>query len=470
MSIPQQQRDPVAAVELLRRLAFQGVRVSQLSSAATVEGVSYAAGTWVIPMDQEFAETVRQVLDVQQYPDLRESPDGPLEQPYDAAGWTLPFQMGVTVTPLTSPLTREFRATLTRLGTDLPAAGPVTPYETGANDTAPFDSAPGVGFDTNSTAAAIVPPPGKITGSGTALSLDPAQNNTFAALNRAWTLGARVSLANARYVVSGLTAAQQDELVKSLALQAERTAAPAGAREIARPRVGLYRPFMASMDEGWTRWMLERYGFEVVNLSPKDFRGRGALAERIDSLVIADEGRGLMEGYTTGMVPPQFEGGIGEDGARAIDSFVKDGGTLVCFNRATAFAIQQFGLPVKNVVAGMKRQEFFTGGSVLEVEATTSHPVMAGMPARAAIFVDGSPAFETGEGFKGEVLAKYQATGSPLLSGYLLGERFLNNRAAALDVAYGKGHIVLLGFRPQWRGQPFGTFRVVFNAVMGGAR
>ena len=465
--IPQQQRDPVAAVELLRRLAFQGVRVSQLSSAATVEGVSYAAGTWVIPMDQEFAETVRQVLDVQQYPDLRESPDGPLEQPYDAAGWTLPFQMGVTVTPLTSPLTKEFRATLTRLGTDLPAAGPVTPYETGANDTAPFDSAPGVGFDTNSTAAAIVPPPGKITGSGTALSLDPAQNNTFAALNRAWKLGARVSLANARYVVSGLTAAQQDELVKSLALQAERTAAPAGAREIARPRVGLYRPFMASMDEGWTRWMLERYGFEVVNLSPKDFRGRGALAERIDSLVIADEGRGLMEGYTTGMVPPQFEGGIGEDGARAIDSFVKDGGTLVCFNRATAFAIQQFGLPVKNVVAGMKRQEFFTGGSVLEVEATTSHPVMAGMPARAAIFVDGSPAFETGEGFKGEVLAKYQSTGSPLLSGYLLGERFLNNRAAALDVAYGKGHIVLLGFRPQWRGQPFGTFRVVFNAVLG---
>ncbi len=149
------------------------------------------AGTWVIPMDQEFAETVRQVLDVQQYPDLSESPDGPLEQPYDAAGWTLPFQMGVTVTPLTSPLTKEFRATLTRLGADLPAAGPVTPYETGTNDAAPFDSAPGVGFDTNSTAAAIVPLPGKVTGSGPALSLDPAQNNTFAALNRAWELGAR---------------------------------------------------------------------------------------------------------------------------------------------------------------------------------------------------------------------------------------------------------------------------------------
>ena len=142
------------------------------------------------------------------------------------------------------------------------------------------------------------------------------------------------------------------------------------------------------MDEGWTRWMLERYGFDVVSLYPRDFRG-GTLADRIDTLIVADEARGLVEGYAKGVVPPQFEGGLGDDGVRAIDAFVKGGGTLVCFNRATAFAIQQFGLPVKNVVAGMKRQEFFTGGSVMAVEATTTHPVMAGMPAQAAIFVDG---------------------------------------------------------------------------------
>jgi glutamine amidotransferase-like uncharacterized protein len=174
----------------------------------------------------------------------------------------------------------------------------------------------------------------------------------------------------------------------------------------------------------------------------------------------------VIDGYQKGIVPAQYEGGIGEDGIRAIESFVKGGGTFICFNRATAFAIERFALPIKNIVAGMKRQEFFTGGSVLEVQATTNHPVMAGMPERAAIFVESSPAFETAEGFSGDVLARYQATGSPLLSGYLLGERFLNGRAAALDVPHGDGHIVLLGFRPQWRGQPFGTFRVVFNAVL----
>jgi hypothetical protein len=472
--IPQKQRDPVAAVELLRRLAFQGVRVAQLKSDAAIEGSTYAAGTWVIPMDQEFAETARQVLDVQKYPDLRESPDGPLEQPYDAAGWTLPYQMGVSVTRLMTPITADLRGKLAPLGEDPPATGPVTPYDSGAAEAAPFDSAPGIGFETSSLAAAIVPPAGKVTGSGPALALDPAQNNTFAALNRAWAANARVyrtgvttgsTGAASRYVVTGLAAPQQDELVRMYALQGERVAPPAGAREIKRPRVGLYRPWMASMDEGWTRWMLERYGFTVVSLYPPDF-GDATLAARVDALVIADEARGLLDGYEKGVVPPQYEGGIGEDGVRAIDAFVRSGGTLVCFNRATAFAIEQFALPITNVVNGLKRQEFFTGGSVVEVRTTPAHPVMAGMPERAAVFVDSSPAFETAEGFHGEVLARYQATGSPLLSGYLLGERFLNDRAAALDVPHGNGHIVLLGFRPQWRGQPFGTFRVVFNAVL----
>lgn len=488
-AIPQQQRDPVAAVEMLRRLAFQGVRISQLSAAAELGGVTYPAGTWIVPMDQAFAEVARQLFDVQRYPELRESPDGPLEQPYDAAGWTLPLQMGVTAAAIDQPIGDEVRAQMKPLGAAPSAAAPVSPYDPGERDAAPFDSAPGIGFDSNRTAAAVVPPPGAVSGRGPALALDPAQNNTFAALNRAWGLGASVFVASTglregsaagregnterreagatRYVVTGLTTAQQDEMVEALALQATRVAAPrSGAREIRRPRVGLYRPWMASMDEGWTRWVLERYGFDIVSLTPNDLRGETVLADRIDTLVIADEFRGLLEGYGTGVVPAEYEGGIGADGVRAIDRFVRGGGTLVCFNRSTAFAIEQFSLPVKNVVAGLKRQEFFTGGSLMEVEVEAGHAVMAGMPGRAAIFVDASPAFETGEGFTGTVLARYQKSGSPLLSGYLVGEGFLHDRAAALDVAHGEGHIVLLGFRPQWRGQPFGTFRVIFNAVM----
>jgi hypothetical protein len=91
---------------------------------------------------------------------------------------------------------------------------------------------------------------------------------------------------------------------------------------------------------------------------------------------------------------------------------------------------------------------------------------MAGMPERATLFVDGSPVFETSDGFDGSVLARYPESGSPLRSGYLIGEKYLNGRAAALDVKLGDGHVVLLGFRPQWRGQPFGTFKVLFNSVL----
>ena len=151
---------------------------------------------------------------------------------------------------------------------------------------------------------------------------------------------------------------------------------------------------------------------------------------------------------------------------RALDEFVKAGGTLVCLNRASLFAIDQLKLPVRSVTATLARQDFFVGGSLLQVTTDSAHRIMAGMPDKAAVYFDNGPVFETLVGFKGSVLAGYDATGSPLLSGFLLGEKYLQGKAAAIDVEHGSGHVVLIGFRPQWRGQPFGTFRVLFNAVL----
>lgn len=151
-----------------------------------------------------------------------------------------------------------------------------------------------------------------------------------------------------------------------------------------------------------------------------------------------------------------------------MEAFVRNGGTLVCLNQSADFAIQQLHLPVKNVVADLKPKEFFASGSILEVMTDPTHPVMAGMPERARVFVDDSPVFQTLDGFQGGALAKYAAQGSPLASGYLLGGKYLQGAAAALDVRLGQGHVILIGFRPQWRGQPFGTFRVVFNSVLFG--
>jgi hypothetical protein len=458
--IPQAQRDPVAPVELLRRLAFNGVKVYQLTKAVTIGNQSYAGGTWVIPMNQEFAELARQVLEPQRYPDLREYPEGPPEQPYDAAGWTLPYQMDVRVIAASSPLGDDARGALKLL------EGPAADWKADDTDRSPFDSAPGAGFDTDANAAGIVPAPAKAAGTGAALAVDAAQNNAFRAVNQAWRAGGAVQLdAKGRYVISGVAPATLTQWVEHLALRAEWVAAPAGSR-VAKPRLALFRPWTASMDEGWTRWLLEMYGFDFTPIDNADVQS-GALRDRFDVIILTDErARTITDGFQPGSVPPRYEGGIGDRGVRAIEEFVRKGGTLVCLNGSALFAIDALKLPVRNVVAGLTRQQFFANGSILEVIPDAAHPVMAGMPDRAPVFVFGSPAFTTAKEFEGTVLAKYRASGTPLLSGYLLGEKYLNNAAAAVDARYGDGHVVLIGFKPQWRGQPFGSFKVLFNAAL----
>ena len=475
--VPQQQRDPVAAVELLRRLAFGGIRVYQLGEAAALDGDRrFAAGTWVIPTDQEFAAMAREVLDVQHYPDLRQYPGGPPERPYDAAGWTLPLQMGVTVIASDIPLPHAMRRSMKRLG---PMPEPhVKPHAYDPaikNDAARFDSVPGLGFDADPVAAAIVPPPGRIAGEGPILLVDPAQNNSFRAINWAWQHGGAVQMAGARYGIAGLTAAAQNDLATSLALTAERTSSASTARPIRKPRIGIFEPWTSSMDEGWTRWVLEQYGFTFAVVHPEDFRS--ALRDTIDVLVIADDARVPVAGAPTGTPPsghaeiarpvrPEYAYQLTADDLQRVEQFVRGGGTLVCLSNASAFAIEQLKLPVRNVVAGLRPEEFFLRGSIVEVATDLTHPVMAGMPERAAVFVDGSPVFETRDGFTGSTLARYRDSGSPLLSGYLIGETHLNGRAAALDVRLGGGHVLLLGFRPEWRGQSFGTFKVLFNSLL----
>ena len=481
--VPEQQRDPVAAVEMLRRIAFGGVRVSTLTAPVTIGADTFPAGTWVIATDQEFAAMAREVLDTQAYPDLRQYPGGPPERPYDAAGWSLPMQMGVRVIAAASPLTDDTRAKMKLVGALPETKIKPDTYEAAlTNDAAPFDSVPGVGFNTNPAAAAIVPAPGQITGSGEVLLVDPAQNNAFKAINLAWKHGATVqatagsSGAPIRYALRGLTASAQDEIVKSLALQAERTDAAPG-RAVRQPRIGLYQPWTGSMDEGWSRWVLEQYGFTLIPVHPEDFKS--PLAQTIDVLIIADDARVPVAGAATGRggrggapqaVRPEYAYQLTAADLQSFEQFVRNGGTLVCLSSASTFAIQQLKLPVKNVVAGLRPEEFFLRGSIVEVTTDPTHPVMAGMPDKAMVFVDGSPVFEPQEGFKGTVLARYQESGSPLRSGYLIGEQYLQGKAAALDVELDKGHVVLLGFRPVWRGQPFGAFRVLFNAALFGAQ
>ena len=467
--VPQDQKDPVAAVELLRRLAFNGIDVSRLAAGAEHDGVRHEAGTWVIPMDQPNANFVRQLFAVQEYPDLREYPEGPPDQPYDVSGWTLPYQFGIRVVEARTPLDEDVESKLVPLWQE-----PLS--WNGELDARSWDTPPGVGFDSHGVARAIVPPPGRTTGSGSALILDPAQNNSYRALAEAWRRGAAVRFSPGEpgregrggsagaWVATGLTASDRSELVSRYALRARLGGASGGA--VARPRIGLYRPWSASIDEGWTRWLLEVYGIEHSSLRNADVRA-GELRSRYDVILLADmSANQIVSGFQEGSVPPRYAGGIGAEGVREIEAFVRAGGTLVAINRSGGFAVEHLHLPVRNVVGDRPRSEYVAAGAIVELVTDPSHPVMSGMPERAAVVVGGSPVFTTEEGFEGRVLAKYDDDGTPLLSGYFLGEEHVQGYAAALEVRLDEGRVLLLGMRPQWRGQPFGSFKALFNAAL----
>jgi hypothetical protein len=458
--VPQRQRDPVAPVELLRRLAFLGVRVMQLGRDATYEGATYPAGTWVVPLDQEFAPLVRELLEPQTYPDMGD------DLPYDAAGWTLPFQMNVNAVEAKTPLSTAFRAALTNV------QGTAEPW--GASDQYPFT--------TNAMAAGIVPPPSSVTGRGNVLSLDPAQTNAFRLMNAALGAGGTIRFAPAtatagpRYLVGGVNARVGDSLARVFHVSGERMNIPRSTTTRAVPtRIALYKGAPGNMDQGWTEWLFDTYGYKYTLIGPADLRDPN-LSNRFDAIIMASQGltsagRGGRGGPPPAAAPAGRGGGAptvsAEDSARiaGIDAFVRGGGTVVAWNQGTASLISTLQLPVRNVVAGVPRQEYFTGVSIMRATVDTTHPVMAGMPADADVVVSGSPVFTTLDGFEGSVLAKYSAQGSPLRSGFLHGEERMRGHAAAIDVKRGNGHIILIAFQPQWRGQPYGTFRVVFNAA-----
>jgi hypothetical protein len=454
--IRQTQYDPVAPAELLKRLAFMGVHVKQLDRDVTYDGASYAKGTWVIPMDQEYAQLVRELLEAQKYPEIKD------DTPYDAAGWTLPYQMNVDVVEARVPLTPELRTALQ------PVQG----------KTVDWHSAPDAPFTTNAEAAGITPLPGQLSGTGNVILLDPAQNNSFRFINRALTEGATLRFVpptgghGNRWAITGLDSAKSESFARDLFVRAERVVgatAPNGI--LVKPRLALYKAAPGNMDEGWTEWLLDTHDFHYTLITPSDLRS-GNLAERFDVILVASQSltSGGARGGRGGGAPVDTAAQRLDDSlrVRAFDAFVRAGGTLVAWNQGATAAATALRLPVRNVVGGLPRHDYFTGGSIMQVVADSLHPVMGGMPARADVFVFNSPVFTTTEGFDGAVLAKYPNEGPILRSGYLVGQKHMQGLAAALDVKHEKGHVILIAFQPQWRGQSTGTFRVVFNSALFG--
>jgi hypothetical protein len=448
--IPYDQWDATAAAELVGVLRRGGVELHRSTASFTAGGSSYAPGSYIAFTAQPFRAHLVDLMEPQNYPDRRVYPGGPPDRPYDLAGWTLPLQMGVRVDRVDEP----FEAAAARVEELTVAAGA-----------------------------------GEVSGDGPVYLLSPNHNASARAVLRLLARGTRVSQATEGFTAAGTawpagtflaraSAGRLRELATEFGLQFVGADNPSvTAFELESPRVGLYKSWVANMDEGWTRWILEDYGVEFETLADADIR-TGQL-DRFDAIVLPDqEAEEILGGHVVGTMPPEYTGGVGAEGTANLKRFVEQGGTLITFDHASDFAIDQFGLPVRNAVRGVPEQEFFVPGSLIRIEVDAEDPIAYGMQPEAAASFQNSQAFSViapaAAGDRSaprevDVVVRY-AEHDLLMSGWELGaERHIGGRPAVVRVPLGQGSVVLIGFRPQFRGQPRGTFKLIFNAILSAA-
>ena len=219
-------------------------------------------------------------------------------------------------------------------------------------------------------------------------------------------------------------------------------------------RIAIFRTARGeSMDEGWTRWVFDKYRVPFTTITEKDVTA-GALHEKFDAILLPDQS------------PQQLARALGDAGSAALGAFVESGGSVLAFNDAAAFLSDALKLPVKNVLEGVKNTEFYAPGSIFGVEVNKASPLAAGLTAPVpAVWFEDSPAFDITDPSAATAVLTYPASGNPLLSGWLLGAQKLNGKAAMVDVKRGRGHVVLYGFRPQYRGQSNSTFPLIWAAI-----
>ena len=454
------QWDANAAVRMVNVLRTGGVEVEQAVAPFIAGGTQYAAGSFVIRGAQPWLAYVRDLLNPQVYPDRRLYPDGPPEPPYDVSGWTLNLQMGVQVDRVTT--------------------GPVT-AQTGRVTTAAY-------------------PAGRVSGTAKAsYAIDPRTNEAFIAVNRLLKAGdavyrstTAVDAGGSRWpagtflvAAGGAAHGRVEAAAKAFGLQvaALETNPPGGVVRLKAPRVGLYNAWGGNMDEGWTRWLLEQYEFPYATLRDRDVRA-GGLRAKFDVILLPDASyESMLTGLAPGTMPEEYVGGMTPRGVQHLLQFAADGGTLVAMDSATELPITLMGLPVRNSVSSLRENEFYIPGTLLRLNLDTTHPVAWGMPAQVAAFFARSPVFEVGRA-RGRIGDARHAEPAPpaglqvvgtypsadvLMSGWLMGERHLHNKAAVIEATLDKGRVVLLGFRVQHRGQPHATFKLLFNAILLGA-
>lgn len=226
-------------------------------------------------------------------------------------------------------------------------------------------------------------------------------------------------------------------------------------------RVGIYQNARAgNMDEGWTRYVFDTFNAPYKSFNETAINDANPRAT-FDAIVLpSEQGRG---GGPDTEPSGESTRGISDRGYANLAKFVEDGGTLICFDASCANVIRQMKLPLRNVLSGVRSSDFYCPGSILRIVVDTSSPIARMMSRDTDAYFINSSAFEATDN-KVQIVARY-AKENVLRSGWLRGEDKIKDKIALAEMAMGKGRIVLFAFRPQHRGQTWGTFPFIWNAI-----
>ena len=462
--LPADQPDFPTAVRLVDALLKNGIQVYQATAPFSAGARTYPAGSYVVKTSQAFRPHVLDMFEPQEHPNDVAYPGATPNPPYDNAGWTLAFQMGV-----------RFDRVLDSVD------GPFEPV----------------------TRATV--PPGAITGSTDAVGylFSHQQNNAFVVVNRLLAGGEEVYWLRDRSIgaADGTGSVYVTARPSTLHLLQKAAAdlgvsftgvpvAPTGGADKLRPvRVGLWDRYGGSVESGWLRWLLERYecSFERVFAQAID---AGDLASRYDVLILPDDAvpsrlSRRQDGTDIDGVPAEYRATTGsmtwDKTLPRLKQFVNDGGTLILIGGATVIG-ERLGVPLSNALTvrdgdserPLSRDEFFVPGSILQVSVDNAEPLGYGLSPLADVFFDNSPVFRltTHEAADGRreagIVARRVAwfgTAMPLRSGWALGQEHLARAIAVADASMGKGHIAMFGAPVAFRAQSHGTFKFLFNAI-----
>ena len=446
--IPSSQADFATAVKFINALREVGIKVQRATREFEVQGKKYPAGSFVVMGAQSFRPHVIDMFEPQDHPDNIPFAGAAPTPPYDHAGWTLAFQMGVEFDRILDAFTGPFE--------------PVTDWN-------------------------VKPPAGKVTSVNGAAGylLSHRMVDSFAALNQLLKANEEVSwLPDGAWYVTARpsTRALLEKIAADLGVGATATTEQpaAGARKLRSPRVGLWDQYGGSMDSGWARWILEQYQFTFEKVFSPTLDA-GNLNAKYDVLVFVEGGIPAVGAGPGGAqpaaadIPTQYRPMLGRVSAdRTIPElkrFVENGGTVITIGASSTNLARHFQLPIADHLVEngtpLPAAKFYAPGSIMTARVDATHPIAHGMNERTDIFFDTSPVFrlEPAAVAQGIKSVAWFDTATPLKSGWAWGQHYLQNGVAAIDAPIGKGRVLLFGPEIMKRAQPHGTFKFLFNGI-----